>query len=281
MTTASQADLRRAARVRHVIYLLVAAAIVVPHLVRVSLPAFKPSDQVKKVYDKIESFPRGTHVLVSMDFDPASKAELAPMTVAILRHCFKKGLIPVMVTHWPNGLEMCRSLCEDVAKESGKVRGRDWAFLGFKPGGYVVLLGMCENVKETYAKDYYGQPAADMPALAGVKAIKDFGLIVDIAAGSSVEMWIAFAADRQKVPFAAGVTAVAAPGMYTYIGSGQMLGLLGGLRGAADYETLVKLPAAASAGMNAQSVGHLLLIALLVGANLWFFVSRLRGRRHG
>ncbi|MEI7782533.1 MAG: U32 family peptidase, partial [Planctomycetota bacterium] len=60
---------------------------------------------------------------------------------------------------------------------------------------------------------------------AGVASLKDIDLIVNIAAGSTVEAWIAYAADRHKIPFVAGTTAVMAPDTYPWLNSGQMAGL--------------------------------------------------------
>ncbi len=39
-----------------------------------------------------------------------------------------------------------------------------------------------------------------------------------------------------KVPVAGGVTAVSIPGRMPYLQSGQLSGILAGLRGAAEYE---------------------------------------------
>lgn len=47
--------------------------------------------------------------------------------------------------------------------------------------------------------------------------------------------------------------------------------------GGADYEKLIGRPAKATSGMVAQSVTQLLLIVLIVGANVWYFINRYRG----
>jgi hypothetical protein len=113
-----------------------------------------------------------------------------------------------------------------------------------------------------------------MPALKGVQSLKDIPLAVDIAAGATVEMWIAYGRDRFGFDLGAGCTAVIAPDLYPFLQSKQLVGLLGGLRGAADYEVLLEEPGSGVAGMQAQSVAHVLIIGLIVVANVIFLVRR-------
>jgi hypothetical protein len=50
--------------------------------------------------------------------------------------------------------------------------------------------------------------------------------------------------------------------------------LIGGLRGAAEYEGLVGAKGRAIAGMDAQSATHLAIILLVVTCNLFYFSLR-------
>jgi hypothetical protein len=213
-----------------------------------------------------------------MDFEPACEAELRPMAEAVLRHCFRKKLVPVVVTQLLGAPALVDKICHKIAKEAGKVSGQDWVFLGFRPGWSSVVLTMGESIRGTFNNDYYGQSTQDMPALAGVNSLKDMKLMMDIALGESVDMWIQYGSNRLKIPFVAGVTAVMTPDLYPYLDSGQAKGVLAGLRGAADYELLVNRSGDATRGMSAQSITHGLLIALIVGANVRFLFRRARGK---
>lgn len=278
-----QDSLRRLAIVRRVIYLLVAAAVILPYLVDLHLK-FKASPVSEKLYRKVDDLPPGSHVLLAFDYAPGSKEELHPMGLALLRHCFKKDLIPIVMTHWVEGVGLGRQLCEMAAAESPemwgkeKLSGRDYVFLGFKPAYQNLVLSMGESLTGAFSKDFYGQPTPPMKALAGVRSLKDIDLAVDIAAGQTPEMWIAYGSDRFGFPLGVGCTAVMAPDMYPFLQSGQVVGMLGGLRGAADYETLLAKPGDATPGMQAQSVTHLVLIVLLIAANARFVVRRIRGK---
>jgi hypothetical protein len=68
-----------------------------------------------------------------------------------------------------------------------------------------------------------------------------------------------------------------APDLFPFLQSRQMVGLIGGLAGAAEYETLVDHPDAATSGMRPQSVTHVILIGFIVLGNVLYFLSRWEG----
>ena len=81
------------------------------------------------------------------------------------------------------------------------------------------------------------------------------------------------------VPMTCGATAVMAPKLFAYVGSKQLQGLLGGMKGAAEFEVLVGHPDQAFRGMDAQSLIHLLIIGLVLVGNIGYFASRRQKRR--
>ena len=52
-----------------------------------------------------------------------------------------------------------------------------------------------------------------------------------------------------------------------------MTGMLGGMKGASDYEKLVNKPASATKGMAAQSLVHLFIIFSVVAGNIFHFTA--------
>ena len=258
---------------RQVIYLLVALAVLVPLLTWRAMPV-NPSPEVENLYDAVQALPAGSPVLLSFDYDPTSKEELYPMSLAILRHCFKRDLHPVVLTNWITNIDLCRELVNLTAAEAKKESGRDYVYLGWRPGMGQLILNMGENFKAAFDRDIDKKPTEGMPALAGVYSLRDIPLVVGIAAGGTTETWIAFGADRFKFKLGAGCTAVIAPDLYPYLQSKQLVGMAAGLRGAADYEVLLGRHGQAYAGMPAQSIAHILIIALILGANLHFLLRR-------
>jgi hypothetical protein len=78
----------------------------------------------------------------------------------------------------------------------------------------------------------------------GIRNYDDLNLIIDFAASAAVFSWITYARVRFGANVAAGVTAVMAADNYPYLQSGQLVGMLAGLKGAAEYEKLVDVFAA-------------------------------------
>ena len=52
---------------------------------------FEPTPIVQSVFDKFESLPEGSTVLLSYDFDPAMAPEVQPMANVLTRHAFERG----------------------------------------------------------------------------------------------------------------------------------------------------------------------------------------------
>jgi len=276
---------------RRVIYTIVALCVVVPLVKPLSLP-IDTTPEVEGIYDVIEQLPAGSHVLVAGDFDPASKPELFPMLEAVLAHCFEKDIHPHLLTLWPAGPGLMQRAIENQAAIYNKQSGTDYCFLGFRYGSAAVVLGMTGSVTETFTTDFYGTPTATMPIYEDVHRVADFDYIIDLAAGATVEIWIAYGAEPQGVPMGASCTAVSAAGYYPYLQAGQITGLAGGMLGTAEYEVLLsrnypdiqgdksrpRPTGEATKGMDAQSAVHVFIVLSIIVANVCFYLSVRRER---
>ena len=87
------------------------------------------------------------------------------------------------------------------------------------------------------------------------------------------------------IPIAGGCTAVGAPNLYPYFPT-QMVGLLGGAKGAAEYENALitaypryaEYPMAGMSLMVSQTVAHVVIIFFIVFGNVLYFILRARGK---
>ncbi len=259
---------------RRIIFLVIGLCTLVPLLYPVGLP-IKVSPEVRGVYDYIENLPPGSVFLLSMDFDPASKPELYPQSIAILRHAFRKNLRVIVMTLWVTGTGLADQVVSQVAQETGKVNGRDYVFLGWSPGAGSVIINMGQDLYTTFPFDYYGKPTKGLPVLEGVQNLRDVNYAVSLAAGNpGVEAWYVFGKDKYKFELGGGCTGVIAPGLYPLLRSGQINGLIGGLRGAAEYESLIGQKGRAIAGMDAQSATHFAIIILVILCNIFYVALR-------
>lgn len=266
---------------RRVIFVVIGLCTLLPLLYPVGL-AIKVSPEVRGVYDYIDGLPEGSVFLLSLDFDPASKPELYPQAVALLRHAFKKNLRVIGMTLWLPGTGMADQVISQMAQEAGKVNGTDYVFLGWSPGASAVIINMGQDLYKAFPSDYYNKPTKDLPVLNGVRTLRDVSYVVSLTAGTSgVEAWYVFGKDKYKFELGGGCTGVIAPGLYPLLRSGQINGLIGGLRGAAEYEVLIGKPGRAVAGMDAQSATHLAIIVLVIICNVLYLIGRKADRRQG
>jgi hypothetical protein len=259
---------------RRIIFLLIALGTLLPLLHPFGLP-IKVSPEVRGVYDHIESLPAGSVFFLSLDFDPSSKPELEPQAVALLRHAFRKHLRVIGMTHWLPGTGLAESIFVRVAKEMGKRAEKDYVFLGWSPGTGSLVIAMGQDLYKAFPSDNAKRPTLGMPVLEGVRNLRDVNYLISLAAGNpGIEMWYVFGKDKYRFEMAGGSTGVMAPGLYPFLRSGQINGLIGGLQGAAEYETLIGQKGTAVAGMDAQSADHFVIIALVLLCNVFYFVLR-------
>jgi hypothetical protein len=236
--------------------------------------AISPTTQA--IFDFIDKLPAGTPVMIAFDYGPASMAELHPMAMGLARHILTKKLRLIGVSLDPQGANLGEDALEKVAKALKADKGRDWVNLGYKPGYLSVMGGLGTNILKVFPTDYSGAPLAKQPVMAGVKTYSDIGFVIDLASSNSPSDWIAVAHGRYKANVAVGVTAVMAVDYYPYLQSKQIVGLLNGLKGAAEYESLVHQLGMASLGMTSQSIAHVVIILFVVLGNVGYFAARRR-----
>ena len=263
---------------RRYVFVAVALAIIVPLLVPRPIRT-AATDPVRDVYDHIEGLSPGAHVLINFNYGPGSRAELHPMAVAILHHCYRQNIIPVGMSMVEEGVGMAEQAFEETAEHYDRVSGRDFVVLGFKPGGAALIINMGEDFMSAYPNDSAGNSTDELAAIEGIDSLRDIDLVIDLATSPTPETWIAYGQEKYRFPLAAGCTAVVAPGLSPFLQTKQLLGLIAGMKGAAEYEELVDKHDAATQGMLPQTIVHLLIVAFVLFGNAAYFWSRvLRGR---
>jgi hypothetical protein len=265
---------------RRFIFLLVAAGVVLPLLHPLNLPV-TVTPRVKAAFEAIDALPAGSKVLISMDYEPDIMAELQPMSIAVMRHCFRKHLQVIAMTLYPAGTGLGERALTLAAAAEGAVKNKDYAWLGYKSGFQVVMIGIGENLRGIYPVDFYGTPLDDIPMMRGVNSYRQMAMVVNLSGSTAADYWIQFAQGRFHAPLVLGCTAVMATDYYPYLSSRQVLGLIGGMKGAAEYEALIDTIGDARRGMDAQSLVHLIVVALVIVGNGALFLSRRAGETGG
>ncbi len=256
-----------------ILYVLLALAVALPLIIKPKINV-RVSEPVRSAFEAVDRLKPGSVVMVSIDYDPSSAPEVQPMLIGLLRHAFKKDLKVIIVGQLALGLPLAEIALNRVAPEMNKVYGKDYVNLGYRPGYTAMMVGIGREIRDYFRTDYRGVPVDSFEFMRKVHNYRGIGLLVSLAHGAVADAWIQYVGGRYNVPIIVGCTGVNAPNLYQYLHANQIRGLIGGLQGAAEYETLIDQPGSATLGMPAQSWGHGLIILLLIIGNAGFLLSR-------
>ncbi|MBN1550613.1 hypothetical protein JW979_04050 [bacterium] len=282
---------------RRIIYLIVLIVIIVPIIFPFDLPIRISERTTQTLFDAVERFPENKNVfLISADLNPQDQPELYPMMVAWLRHCFYRKIKVLVMCLYPTSLGLAEQALDQVATEFNNrantdeeriIHGRDYVFLGYKPPPIVPILGLGEDIYQVFPRDFYGNELRSHPMMKNIKSYRDMDMIGSLAANTLPITYIAYARARFGIAVTGGVTAVSVADFYPYLDSGQLTGMLEGMKGAAEYEQLIAKTFGdtermlAFEGMSAQSTTHIAIILMVLMGNFFYFMQQRHERRKG
>lgn len=255
-----------------------------------------------KTFAMLDDLPTGSTVIISLDYDPAGMSELHPMAAAFTRHAASKGHKIIFLTLWPTGPAFLDDMEAIIRNEFPQLKyGADYVNLGYRTGEEGVIKVIVGDLRRSYSTDVRGVRLADIPITSDIDNIRNVDLIVSVSGGTpGTKEWVLYASTPYRIPTIAGVTGVQTPLFIPYI-PGQLNGILGGVKAAAEYESLLlaKYPEIAGAvadddgeaeppvamvvernvreaqrRMGPQLVAHLLMIALIIAGNVLYFMTR-------
>ncbi len=264
---------------RRIIFLFVLIALIVPLFLNIS-QHIAISPEVRDIYDSLRKLQPGSRVLLAFDYDPPSAPELQPMAVAVMKYCFKHNLKVIIMGLWPQGPLQANLAIESIKrdkefKDNPPIYDKDYVNLGYMTGNELVIQGMGTDIQRTFPRDYLGNPTSSLSVMKGITNFSNIDFIFNLSAGypGTVE-WVLFAVDRFHAKLSAGNTAVQAPQVYPYVHSGQLSGLAGGLKGAAELEKLLGFYGKGTKFMLSQSFAHIVVIFFIIVGNVAYFATR-------
>lgn len=238
--------------------------------------AGKTSQQsVRDFYDFIEKVQPGQMVILGVDYDPSTKPELHPQAIAALRHLMSRDIRVLMLTFISGAPGMMEEL-RQIPSEYGKEYGKDYVIMPYNPNYMAAMTQMSIDINKAYDKDMDGSLVREMPVMQGIKTYKDIAGVVEITGTGMLDAWVAYVGDKYDVPLIGGTTAISQLGFGPYLQNKQIKGLLGGMRGASEYENLIGKPGKATSGIDALNLAHLLVIVLILTSNIIIFATKER-----
>ncbi len=215
----------------------------------------------------------GAVVIVSFEYSPATEAEMDPLAQVIVRDLLETQARVIGTSLRPQGAALAQRMFERF--EEDYPYGQQTINLGYLPGQ---TMGV-RNLAFLSSASLFQTEAATLqqnPAWQDVNTLQDVALIVVVADSPlPVRWWVeqmgpGTPGDR---PLVAAVSAAADPSVRPYYNqldpqSGQLLGLLSGVRDGAAYENRLGEPGRAVQSLAAQSVAHLGLVAISLGGTV-------------
>jgi len=262
---------------RRILYLLTVLVVATPFMTRMSLP-INPTPPVRRAYSAVDRVPKDKIVILVANWEAGTRGESAPQTEAVIRHMFRKGIRFAIFSHNnPPGPTFAEQIADRLAAQMGKTYGVDWINWGYRPGTIAMIQGLARDIPAIIGEDIKGKPITSYPVMRGIRSMKDVGLVVDVASAFTISLWIQYVQRRYGTTLIFAPTAVMIAETYPYLASGQLTGTIPGLRGAAEYDTLLGVSGYARRAMNAQSMAHLLIIFLIVLGNIGYISARRKG----
>ncbi|HXF58304.1 MAG TPA: hypothetical protein VN539_00600, partial [Candidatus Saccharimonadales bacterium] len=269
-------------------FLLVFLGVATPIILPMGLPV-TTTGSTRSAFEFIEALPPGSVVLLSFDYGPSSAPENDPMAEGFLRQCFVKKIPVIVCALYPlGGLTLANnSLAKVTAEFPGLRYGVDYVNLGYKDGAAAVMRNLDKDFAGPFPADTRGTPIAQIPIMKGIHSVRDVKVVYSVATGIIGEWWITQMHPQSGTPVIVGPTAVGAPKYYAYLNAGQLVGMVGGMKGAAEYEKLLAAGHpelgqfykstrlfTATKGMDAQTVIHAVIILFILIGNIAYMTTR-------
>ncbi len=274
---------------RRIIYSILTICVILPFFTRFKMRQ-NIMPQTKQLFEFIESIPPNDKaVYISFDYDPQTMPECHPMAIALLKHCFTRN-IPIISSSFnvqaPGlAVDAIATVTDEFNRraqnrEDSLIYGEDYVYLGWKSGFIAAMIDMGESISGVFPRDYFRTSVDSFPLLQRIDNYKNIAIVIILSASDYPEYWILHPQSRYGVKIGAGLTAVMAPKYYPFLQTGQLSGMMSGMKGAAEYENLIlthgyaeKL-GKAETGMNSQSMVHILIIIFIILGNIGYFFIR-------
>lgn len=262
---------------RRVLYWILFLLLIIPPLKPLGLP-LTVSPSTRGFYDFIDTLGSEDICVFSISGGVSAWPEILPGMIATVRHYVRQDVDFVV---WGTFLDMSMSW-EEIKKNIPEINdleyGVDYVYVGYLAGGETVIKQLAEDTHVAVKADGYGTPISELPLMDRIKSWEDISLVVSTDTGDAGLYYVRHWNAPHGVPV--GINGIAMFGsewMPLYI-SRQLMGLLVGVRGAGEYEYLLKAFGPATRGLDALNVSHLLVIAAVIMANIGMIMSRREGK---
>lgn len=257
---------------RRYLYWVIFLMLAVPYLNPLGLPV-PVTETTKALYDKIETMGPKNVALFSIAGGVSAWAEIQPAMVAVMKHLVKREIKVVVWGFFTDQDLTVDMIVSSVPELKTKYKyGEDWVYMGYIAGGETAVAQLASDVHAVFKADRYGTPIDKLPLIMRVKSAKDIDIVLTIDTGSYITYYIRHWNVGKGTPVAEVGIAMQADYLVYY--PVNLIAVLIGVRGGAEYEKLIGQLGDGTVRMDAINVSHVLFIAAIIMANLGYVMTR-------
>jgi hypothetical protein len=253
-----------------------------------------PNDEAKAAidfYNMVKEIPEGSTILVASDWTNGTRGESGGEFKALLRILMRKKVkFAIYSTADPQAPQVAKDVIRGLNAERREEKQEpykqwvDYVSVGYFPDAEAAANSIQNNVRSAFKdkKDFDENGrltfVLESPVLAKVQKVQDFPVLIVVTASKTSNITI----ERvTQTPLLLMVTGVMGPESAVYYASGQVKGLVAGLKGVYDVETLMQkdFPGMTNLDNGAKyyptlHVALLLLIIAVIVGNVGMVLSR-------
>jgi hypothetical protein len=257
------------------LYLALTVFIVVPLFVDTGVP-IPVSPETRKAYEAIENSPKEKLILIESDWDQGGQGENLGQCEALMEHCFRTNRRFAIISLIVTGPPFSQAVADRLAAKYNKKYGVDYVNWGYKITTDQAFQSLSRNIPRFIGADFRNTPVTDLkrlPIMRWVNDITDVGLVASIGY-NPIMQWVTLVQGVYGTRYIPACASINSTGMYPFLNTGQLSGMLVGVRGAAEYEILLQNPGTGTRLIKAHALGHLMLILGVVVGNIGYLAKR-------
>jgi len=264
---------------REVVMSLVILAMVVPAISPLGLPLMT-GDMSKAWYDTVDALPEGSIILMDIGYGSGGYPSLGPGNIAALHQMFEGGLKVVLMATSLEGTMMYPLIMAEVMPEEnyGLVYGEDYVFIGYIAGEQTAMAGVLGDLKALVSVDYQGTSIDSFSLMDNINGADDIDLVAYLTTGGGIaEGWVYQAYSQYNMDVIGGVLSMMTTSIKPYYDSGQLLGIMDGIKGAADLEFITGHPGDAIVSSDILTFTQILVLIFIFVGNLSYWMLKQEG----
>ena len=256
------------------IFALTLIVLAIPLLFTLGLP-LTINANARGFYTMVENLPQGSKVVYIWGADSMTWMEQGLPATVVLKHLMMKPGIKILAFSEMDQGPLYWNMVINQIGTYGKKYGQDFVYLGYLPGGETMLATAAADIwKACGGKDYYGNDLSTLPMMANIHSANDIDVVIHLSMGDTMLYSMRQWQMPYKKPFYVIPLLAVQATLVPYRNTGQIAGWVAGAREAAEYELLLKSPGLAAAQMDSQSIGHFLVIGLIILGNVGYLMTR-------